>query len=181
VAGLSYLDVLRLSGDVFLGGLLTVNETGLPTEFIYSEPVRPSKLQVSLYGSTLGRYLMLDVVGKGLVDASQSRGMPVVVAQGDMLPLATRVKRPVCHLRQSAMRPLEQTGQVMEQTADEVLVQLTDVSSPWHLRFYDRQNFPVEQHMPALLECAKRFDLLEPLTRVKRTLETLKGGSEVEQ
>jgi hypothetical protein len=178
VAGISYLDVLRLTGDVFLGGLLTVNETGLPTEFIYSEPVRPSKLQISLYGSTLGRYLMLDVVGKGLVDASQGRGLPVVVAQGDMLPLATRVKRPLCHLRQSAMRPLEQEGQLLEQTADEVLVQLTDVASPWHLRFFDRQSFPVEQHLPNLMECARRFDLLEPLQRVKRTLETLKGGTE---
>jgi hypothetical protein len=178
--GLSYLDVLRLTGDVFLGGLLTVNETGLPTEFIYSEPVRPSKLQLSLYGSTLGRYLMLDVVGKGLVDASQSRAVPVIVAQGDMLPLATRVKRPVCHLRQSAMRPLEQSGQVMEQAADEVLVQLGEVASPFHLRYYDRASFPLEKELPNLLECVKRFDVLEPFGRVKKTLEQLRGGLEEE-
>lgn len=173
--GLSYLDVLRLTGDVFIGGLLTVNETGLPTEFIHSEPVRPSKLQVSLYGSTLGRYLMLDVVGKGLVDASQSRGTPVVVAQGDMVPLATRVKRPLCHLRQSALRPLETVGQVMEQSDDEVLVQLTEVASPFHLRFLDRQSFPLEKELTNLLDCARRFDILEPLGRVKKTLEQLRG------
>lgn len=179
--GLSYLDVLRLSGDTFIGGLLTVNETGLPTEFIHSEPVRPSSLQLSLYGSTLGRYLMLDVVGKGLVEASSARGLPVIVAQGEMLPLATKVRRPLCHLRLSALRPLENLGQVMEQSADEVLVQLNEVASPFHLRFLDRQSFPLEKELPGLIECARRFDLLEPLGRVKKTLEQLRGSSEAEQ
>lgn len=54
MAALTYLDVQTLTADCFMGGLLTVNELGLPTEFLYSEPIRPSKLQASLYGTTLG-------------------------------------------------------------------------------------------------------------------------------
>jgi len=177
VAGLSYLSVLRLGGDAYMGGLMTVNELGLPTEFVYSEPLTPSKLQVSLYGSALGRYVMVDLIGKGLLDASQARGAPTLVGQGDLLPLATRVKRPLCQLTLTTLRPLNEVGQVKENSPEEHVVQLSEVYSPYLLRIYDRVNFPVAQHLPALMECAARFDILEPFNRVTRTLELIRDGA----
>jgi hypothetical protein len=177
MAGLSYLDVQRLPGGMFMGGILTVNELGLPTEFIYSDPVVPDQLQVNLYGSTLGRYVMVDVVGKGLVDASQARGVPVVVGHGDLLALATRIKRPLCYLMQSNQRPLGEVGAIRESSREEFLAQLAEVQSPWLFRIYDRANFSLESQLSAFTECAGRFDLLEPLQRVKRTLELIKDDS----
>lgn len=160
-----------------MGGLMTVNDLGLPTEFIYSEPLTPSKLQLSLYGTTLGRYLMLDVVGKGLVEASQARGVPIVLGHGDLLPLATRVKRPLCQLTATNQRPLGEAGAMKEQSPEEFLAQLTEVQSPYHFSIYDRVNFPVEQHLPVFIECAGRFDVLEPLSRIARTLELVRDGA----
>lgn len=160
-----------------MGGLLTVNELGLPTEFIYSEPLTPTKLQLSLYGTTLGRYVMVDVVGKGLLEASQARGVPVVLAQPELLPLATRVKRPLCHLSLSAQRPLSEVGQIRQNSEEEFVAQLSEVQSPYHFRIFDRASFPPEQHLPVFIECAARFDLLEPLGRVTRTLEMIRSGA----
>jgi hypothetical protein len=177
MAALSYLAVVRLGGEAFMGALLTVDGLGLPTEFIYSEPLTPTKLQLSLYGTTLGRYLMVDVVGKGLLEASQARGVPVVVGHGDLLPLATRVKRPLCQLTATNQRPLGETGATRELTPEEFLAQLSEVQSPYNFRIYDRVNFPVEQHLPAFIECAGRFDLLEPLSRIARTLELVREGA----
>ncbi len=186
MAALSYLEVTRLSGDVFMGGLLTVTDLGLPTEFHYSEPLKPSKLQLSLYGSTIGRYLMLDVVGKGLVEASGARGVPVIVGHGELLPLATRIKRPLCTLTQTHLSPLGEVAALRQVNGTrppasgdtEFLAQLSEVQSPWQFRIYDRVNFPVDQHLKVFCECAQRFDLLEPLQRVRRTLEQLRGGSD---
>ncbi len=178
MAALSYLSVLRLSGEVFMGALLTVSDLGLPTEFIYSQPLTPTKLQLSLYGTTLGRYLMVDVVGKGLLEASQARGVPVIVGHGDLLPLATRAKRPLCQLTETSQRPLGEPGELREQSPGEFLAQLTEVHSPYNFRIYDRVNFPVEQHLPAFIECAARFDVLEPLSRVGRTLELIREGAD---
>jgi len=160
-----------------MGGLMTVNDLGLPTEFIYSEPLTPGKLQVSLYGTTLGRYVMLDVVGKGLVDASQSRGVPIVVGHGDLLPLATRVKRPLCQLTATNQRPLGEPGQMRELSPEEFVAQLSEVQSPYNFRIHDRAIFPVEQHLPAFIDCAGRFDLLEPLGRIARTLELIRNDA----
>jgi hypothetical protein len=178
MAALSYLDVLALTGDCFRGGLLTVNELGLPTEFIHSDPIRPSKLQLSLYGTTLGRYLMVDVVGKGLLDASQARGAPVVVGHSELLALATKIKRPLCKLTRTNQRPLGEVGEVREGSAEEFAAQLNEVQNPYIFRIYDRINFGVDQHLPTFIECASRFDLLEPLERVKRTLEVLRQDEE---
>ena len=173
MASLSYLDVVALSNDRFLGGLLTVNELGLPTEFHYSDPIRPSKLQLSLYGTTLGRYVMVDVVGKGLLDASQARNAPVVVGHSDLLELATKTKRPLCKMTATNLRPLGDLGEVKENNAEEFAAQLNDVTSPVSFRIYDRVNFPLDQVLPAFIECAGRFDVLEPMARVRRTLEVV--------
>jgi hypothetical protein len=170
--------VVRLSGDCFMGGLMTVSELGLPTEFIYCEPIRPSRLQLSLYGTTLGRYLMIDVLGKGLIEASGARGVPVVLGQDDLLALATRVKRPLCWIAQTTQRPFDKLGELRARDnapdATEFTVQLADVQSPYQFRIFDRQSFPVEQHLKTFIDCAARFDLSEPLSRVRRTLEILR-------
>jgi hypothetical protein len=146
----------------------------------------PSKLQLSLYGSTFGRYLMLDVVGKGLVEASAARGVPVIIGHGELLPLATRIKRPLCVLTQTHLPPLGEVGGLRQAngtappgtTDTEFIAQLSDVQSPWQFRIFDRVNFPLESHLKTFCDCAQRFDLLEPLQRVRRTLEQLRGGSE---
>jgi len=174
MASLSYLDVTRLPGDVFMGGLMTVNDLGLPAEFIYSDPVKPSNLQASLYGSTLSRYLIVDVIGKGLVDASKSTGVPIVVAHSELLTLATKVKRPLCQISATHQAPLADVGEMRESATGELLVQLSEIQNPFSLRFFDRANFPVEQHLSCLIDCATRFDLLEPQGRIRRTLEMLR-------
>lgn len=173
MAALTYLDVEALTADCFMGGLLTVNELGLPTEFLYSEPIRPSKLQLGLYGTTLGRYVMVDVIGKGLLDGSQARGAPVVVGSTELLALATRSKRPLLHLSATNQRPLGDVGDVRQSTDTEFAAQLDEVRSPYIVRIYDRINFVADQHLPVLTECAARFDPLEPLGRIRRTLEVI--------
>lgn len=178
MAALTYLDVLALTDDCFMGGLLTVNELGLPTEFLYSDPIKPSKLQVSIYGTTLGCYLMVDVVGKGLIEASQARGAPVVVGHTELLGLATKVKRPLCRLAQSSQRPLGEPGTIREGKPEEFTAQLNELQSPYSIRIYDRINFAIDQYLPVLIECAGRFDLLEPLERVRLTLEVIRKGDD---
>lgn len=156
-----------------MGGVMTVNELGIPTEFLHSEPVCPTKLQISLYGTTLHRYLMVDVIGRGLVEASKSMGAPVIVGHGDLLNLATRVKRPFCQLVATTQRLLEKAGDIKEGNNEEVLVQISDTQNPYVLRFFDKVNFQVENHINCLMDCAAHFDVLEPLNRVRRTIELI--------
>ncbi len=67
-----------------------------------------------------------------------------------------------------------EVGEIMGHTAEEFMVQLNEVASPYQFRIYDRVSFPVEQQLPSFMECAERFNLVEPISRIKRTLEVLK-------
>jgi len=176
MAGLAYLDVARLDGEVYMGGLMTVNELGIPTEFLYSEPIEPTKLQASMYGAALGEFLTLDVIGRTLIADSSTAGIPVVVAAAELLQLATRTKRPLCRLASTGLKPLGAPGQMSDRNEGEVLAQLDDDGPPWSFRFFDRVNFPVEQHLNNFIDCAAKFDLLEPLARVRSTIELLAAG-----
>ena len=179
MAGLAYLDVVELEGGIWMGALMAVNQLGIPTEFIYSEPLAPSQLQASMYGDALRDYVSLDVIGRSLIEDSQSAGCPVVVAGIELLQLATRVKRPLCRLASTSLKPLDELKALREKQDGEVLVQLDEDGPPWSLRIYDRVNFPIEQHLNSFIDCAARFDLLEPLKRVRATLELLaKGGGQ---
>lgn len=117
---------------------------------------------------------MVDVVGKGLLDSSKARGAPVVVGHSELLQLATKVKRPFCQLTATSQRPLAEVGSMRESRPEEFAVQLSDVQSPYVFRIFDRINFPVDTHLPLFIEFAGHFDILEPLDRVKRTLEVLR-------
>jgi hypothetical protein len=167
------MDIVQLRGDLFIGGLLTVSDLGIPTEFMHSEQIRPTALQISLYGSTLGKYLLLDVVGKGLAEASQHRSLPLVVASRELLPLADRVRRPVCYLSRTSDRPLADVGD-MEQLSDtQMQVQLSDTRSPVLFEIYSRDNFAEAKSLPVFRDCSRNFDITEPMQRVRRTLESL--------
>jgi hypothetical protein len=54
---IGYLDVQQLDPAGYLGGLLVVDDFGLPVEFRHSVALRPTKLQRTLYGDALDRYL----------------------------------------------------------------------------------------------------------------------------
>ncbi|MCB1217332.1 hypothetical protein KDL44_08055 [bacterium] len=170
---ISYLDIAHLRADSYAGGLLSVNELGIPVEFIHSEQIRPTDLQASLYGSTLGRYLLLDVIGKGLAEASQQKGAPLVVASPDLLPLAQRVRRPVCCLQRTENRPLSDSGATDWLNETELQVQLNETRSPLLFRIHSRENFQAERTVPGFSECARSFDVLEPLSRIRRILDSL--------
>ena len=173
MSAISYLDVVQLKGDLFVGGLLSVDELGIPAEFIHSEQIRPTALQVSLYGSTLGKYLLLDVLGKGLAESSQHKGLPLVVASRDLLPLGDRIRRPVCCLSLTQHRPSHDIGELDWVSQNELQVQLQENRSPLLFQVLSRENFNAEKSIAAFRNCAGNFDLLEPLGRVRRTLETL--------
>ncbi|MCB1187141.1 hypothetical protein KDL29_08245 [bacterium] len=170
---ISYLDIVRLRGDLHIGGLLSVNELGIPIEFIHSEQIRPTELQTSLYGSTLGRYLLLDVIGKGLVDASQQKAAPLVVNGKDLLALGQRVKRPVCFIQRTENRPLSDSGAFEWLSETELQAQLGEHRSPILLEVFSRDNFAAEKTIPGLGECGASFDVLEPMGRIRRILDAL--------
>jgi hypothetical protein len=67
------------------GALLIVGATGLPVEFLYSGPLRPTPVQAILYQDRLGPEVRLSLV-RALLRAMKCRPHCVVVAGEEALP-----------------------------------------------------------------------------------------------
>lgn len=63
---IAYLDSRKIEGK-FIGGLLSVDERGIPVEFKYTDPVVPNELQKILYGSSIDTYLKGELIAKTLL------------------------------------------------------------------------------------------------------------------
>jgi len=69
---IGYLSVLNIKNK-HIGGILVINDLGIPVEFKYSEPVTPTKLQEIIYGSSLEYYLHTEIIAKGLIQKVENR------------------------------------------------------------------------------------------------------------
>jgi hypothetical protein len=67
-ASIGFLTAVELAETGFCGGLLLLNERGRPLEFHCNSPIRPSRAQTILYGSTLRTFLLSEAIAQNLID-----------------------------------------------------------------------------------------------------------------
>lgn len=59
------------SADGLIGAAMVTNERGYPREFRVTTAVRPTGIQKALYGDSLERYLVVELIGQKLVSDSR--------------------------------------------------------------------------------------------------------------
>lgn len=74
--------------------LLTDAETK-PLEFRCTDAIRPTQLQTVLYGDILDEYILVELVGKPLVDCVRAKPAIVIVNDPKMLKLRSKIDLPV--------------------------------------------------------------------------------------
>ena len=109
---IAYLDVLKLDPAGYLGGVLVVDEFGLPLEFRHTVALRPSRLQTTLYGEALDRYLRAAVITTRLLDDLERA--PAVVLVTDPLLAIGGDELPVAHMEASGLEPSGPVGTFRE-------------------------------------------------------------------
>ncbi|AEH50793.1 hypothetical protein [Pseudothermotoga thermarum] len=69
---IGYISTKKID-EKYVGGLLIVDQAGIPLEFKYTEPVIPTQLQKILYGKSLETYLYVEVIGKNLLKKAENK------------------------------------------------------------------------------------------------------------
>jgi len=156
----AYLDSKKLGGK-FVGGLLIVDERGIPQEFKYTEPVVPNELQRILYGGSLEVYLKTELIARTLLKKMEKNPDFIFVRDPELLEVDERlvllvernerVEEPVRISEEEAILPFKGT-------ALKVIGKLSD----------DR--------LEKLLKLLEAFDVLEPFQRLDRALEYVCSG-----
>jgi hypothetical protein len=172
---LAYGITYSSSAKGYLGAILITDYKGFPLEFRYTDPIVPTKIQQTLYGEGLEKYLKVDVITDSLVKAL-TEGISVLFVQDeDLLEYKGRDVL-ILRLTNTNAAPLSNVGDYEKVKKNEFLLQVTPAKPPIRLLF--RQDFPGEGEkldsiIQRLLKASTFMDVDEPLNRVKKTLDLI--------
>ena len=173
---LGYVSVEGAEGQ-FRGASLVVDQRGIPMDFRYTDPIRPSRLERILYGSALDVYLREELILQSLLGAVETSPSLWICNEGDLLePLKTAGKGRAIFLAPSTHAPLEAAGAVEPMGEAEVLlIQADSVSAPLRASFSPgTRPDEIKQVVTLLVEAARTMELLEPFGRIEKALLSLK-------
>ena len=169
---LGYVVVDGVEGQI-RGASLVVDARGIPLDFRYTDPIRPTKLERVLYGSALDTYLREELVLQSLLGAVETRPQMWLCNELDLLvPLRTIGKIKTIFLTPSSHAPLDAVGHIEPTSEPEVLLLQADaVSAPLRMAFpAGSRPDEAQQAVALLVEAAKTMELLEPFGRVQKAL-----------
>lgn len=153
---IGYLSVQNLENK-HLGGILIINEFGIPVEFKYSEPVSPTKLQEIIYGSSLEYYLHVEIIAKGLVQKIENRPDVILVQDPNLLFDKNTVM-------------LALIPQIVQEKKEEheVIVNINNAS----LRITFPESMKIDENIvQKIVDYANKIDIIEPFDRIEKALE----------
>ena len=171
---LGYLTV-DAKENYFRGAALVTDERGIPTDFRYTEPVRPTRLERILYGGALDIYLREEVILENLLGAVETKPSLWLVDDEELIkPVQKISKLPAIAIEASQRAPLDQSGQY-EITAEKgvYVFQADNISAPLRLTLSDENAGKIAQFAQTLAAAAEDMELLEPFSRISKAIDAV--------
>lgn len=159
----------------YLGAILITDYKGFPIEFRYTDPIVPTKIQQTLYGEGLEKYLKVDVIMDSLVKALTEDISVLFVQDEDLLEYKSRDVI-ILRLTPTNAASLANVGDFDKVKKNEVLLQTTPAKPPVRLLFkhdFVSEGEKFDSIIENLIQAGTFMDVDEPLNRVKKTLDLI--------
>ncbi|ABV33181.1 MULTISPECIES: hypothetical protein [Pseudothermotoga] len=153
---IGYLSVKKID-EKHVGGLLVVDESGIPHEFKYTDPIIPNQLQKILYGKSLETYLHVEIISKSLLKKIENKpdiiftDNPVLIESGENVFFTS-----------SFIPSADET----ESSPEECVIPYGSSA----IRFVSKQQISQEKE-EKLKQILDQVDVLEPFQRLEKALE----------
>ena len=154
-----YLGIEKKSDETYVGGILISDYYGIPVEFKYTEPIKPTNLQKILYGKSIEKYLTVDVLSKKLIISIQEK--PRFILVRDMTLLQTQSKYPLIFLESIKKETTD-----ADATDDRYRSDM--IGKEYKIVYVN--NLTSDEHQ-WLTTISKEIDILEPFSRLKEALD----------
>ncbi len=153
---IGYLLVEKIENK-HIGGILVINDLGIPVEFKYSEPITPTKLQEIIYGNSLEYFLHVEIIAKGLVQKLENRPELILVNDPNLIFDKNIVMLTI--LPQIVPEKKEN---------NEAIINVNNSS----IRITFQENSKIDENIiQKIADTATKIDIIEPFDRIERALE----------
>jgi hypothetical protein len=171
---IGYLTI-EMKDSCFRGAALVADQRGIPEDFRYTEPVRPTKLERILYGGALDIYLREEVILDNLLGAIERKPSMWLVDSDELIQPVQKITRlPAIAVEASRRAPLEHSGQIEPTTENGVFIfQADNISAPLRLTVSEDNVAKMAQFAQLLQTAAADMELMEPFVRMSRAIEAV--------
>ncbi len=149
---IGYISV-EIENEKHTGGLIIVDDRGIPVEFKYTEPVQPTQLQKIIYGKSLEEYLHVEIIAKSLLSKVENK--PAVFLTDDM------------KLIEAGEEVFYITRTIDDSTAEEGEYVISAPGMKYRLIGKGALS---EETLKEIENFAEHFDILEPFQRLHKAL-----------
>ncbi len=149
---IGYISV-EVENEKHTGGIIIVDERGIPVEFKYTEPVQPTQLQKIIYGRSLEEYLHVEIIAKSLLSKVENK--PGIFLTDDV------------KLIEAGEEVFYITRTVDDSTAEEGEYVISAPGMKYRLIGKSTLS---EETLKEIENFAEHFDILEPFQRLHKAL-----------
>jgi hypothetical protein len=171
---LGYLTI-EAKDNFFRGAALVTDVRGIPVDFRYTEPVRPTKLERILYGGALDIYLREEVILENLLGAVEANPSLWLVDSNELIrPVQKLTKLQAVAMETTQRAPLEAGGKCEPTAEDGIFIfQADNISAPLRLSVTQENTSKIAQIAESLASAALEMELMEPFARIAKAFEAV--------
>lgn len=172
---LAYLSLEETSNkDGYVGALLVTDLQSIPVEFRCTHPVKPSAIQKPLYGDSLQPFIGTELCGKPLLNSIQNKPSCLFVNSEFLLNLRSDISIPTLFVRPASEVIEVESGQQSSKALPKIKLEsptgkFQAVTLFWHPNYED----DYEKMQSFLGATLISLDILEPFSRIKKSVEVL--------
>ncbi len=154
---IGYLSVKKMD-EKYVGGLLIIDESGIPHEFKYTDPITPTPLQRILYGKSLESYLNTEVIAKSLLKKVENRPEIVFTDTSILMDASENVF--------FVIPTVPSQEQIEQPSPDECIIPFGSGA----VRISSNREISKEK-LERFKQLVEEIDILEPFQRLQKALE----------
>lgn len=156
-----------------IGALMITDGNGIPTEFKYTEPIKPTRLQQILYGKSLEHYLKHDVIRNKLFKSMNNKPDFVFISNQNPSLVGDVDGVPVVLIQRVPLKNLENVGEKEQRKENEVILKEDMSRDPLRIVTSTEQAGKLDDICNFVLEQAFSLDFIEPLERIQAAMQAI--------
>jgi hypothetical protein len=166
-----YFSIAKLENK-YIGGILIIDDTGIPLDFKYTEPVIPSPLQEAIYGKSLDSHIKQKLIAKELFKELNGK-LQICFTDIENINIAGQFVKFAVGLAETMLSADLKPGEYKQIKQNEYIISTKEHKSPVRLLFQDLPPSKILNGLEIAQKIATNLNITEPFLRIENAFNII--------